>query len=190
MYGLLVEPQSFPFGTYICPQSKKTVKNGSKFHGKFAVFCYYLARNDKLGDRNKCQRSSGKSFMKIGYSEVPKPSYLPLLWPAEWKMPAPLLKKKLEHLYLYFVQIYFENIQKSNLEKPSEVPTSPRWLVLRVQRLSIGSKAASTDANTPGELVCKLTAVKFFSLCFHQVTRIFPEQIMYKHVIIFKSLSP
>ena len=90
MYGLLVEPQSFPFGTYICPQSKKTVKNGSKFHGKFAVFCYYLARNDKLGDRNKCQRSSGKSFMKIGYSEVPKPSYLPLLWPAVWKMTAPL----------------------------------------------------------------------------------------------------
>ena len=28
--------------------------------------------------------------MKIGCSEVPKPSYLPLLWPAEWKMPAPL----------------------------------------------------------------------------------------------------
>ena len=63
--------------------AKKTVKNRSKFHGKFAVFCYYLARNDKLGDRNKCQRSSGKRFMKIGYSEVPKPSYHPLLWPAE-----------------------------------------------------------------------------------------------------------
>ena len=28
--------------------------------------------------------------MKIGCSDVPKPSYLPLLWPAEWKMPAPL----------------------------------------------------------------------------------------------------
>ena len=37
-----------------------------------------------------CQRWSGKSFMKIGYSKVPKPSYCPLLWPAEWKMTAPL----------------------------------------------------------------------------------------------------
>ena len=40
-----------------------------------------------------CQRWSGKSFMKIGYSEVPKPSYLPLLWPAEWKTPPPLLRQ-------------------------------------------------------------------------------------------------
>ena len=28
--------------------------------------------------------------MKIGCWEVPKPSYPPLLWPAEWKAPAPL----------------------------------------------------------------------------------------------------
>ena len=29
--------------------------------------------------------------MKIGCWEVPKPSYPPLLWPAEWKAPAPLM---------------------------------------------------------------------------------------------------
>ena len=28
--------------------------------------------------------------MKIGCSEVPKPTYPSLLWPAEWKVPAPL----------------------------------------------------------------------------------------------------
>ena len=32
---------------------------------------------------------SGKSFMKIAHQEVSKPNYLPLLWPAEGKKPAP-----------------------------------------------------------------------------------------------------
>ena len=31
--------------------------------------------------------------MKIGCSEVPKPTYPSLLWPAEWKAPAPFLTK-------------------------------------------------------------------------------------------------
>ena len=31
--------------------------------------------------------------MKIGCLEVPEPSYLPLLWPAEWKTPPPLLRQ-------------------------------------------------------------------------------------------------
>ena len=30
--------------------------------------------------------------MKIGCSEVPKPTYPSLLWPAEWKAPAPFVK--------------------------------------------------------------------------------------------------
>ena len=36
------------------------------------------------------ERWSGKRFMKIGYSEVPKPTYPSSLWPAEWKKQAPL----------------------------------------------------------------------------------------------------
>ena len=32
--------------------------------------------------------------MNIGCSEVPKPSYLHLLWPAEWKVPAPLSRAR------------------------------------------------------------------------------------------------
>ena len=31
--------------------------------------------------------------MKIGCSEVPKPSYLPLFWPPQWKSPAPFCSR-------------------------------------------------------------------------------------------------
>ena len=61
----------------------KNVKNRSKFHEKIAVFCHHLAMNGKLWVRNKfstriyCQRWSGKSFVKIGCSEVSKRSYPP-----------------------------------------------------------------------------------------------------------------
>ena len=57
------------------------VKNRSKFREKWPFFCHYLVMNGKLWVRNKfsthikCQRWSGKSFMKIRCLEVPKPSY-------------------------------------------------------------------------------------------------------------------
>ena len=50
---LLVEPQSFLFGTWILPQSMNNVKNTSKFHEKMAVFCHYLAMNGKLWVQKK-----------------------------------------------------------------------------------------------------------------------------------------
>ena len=53
MCGLLVEPKSFPFGTFIWPQSMKNVKNRSKFHEKMAVFCHYLAMNGKVWVQKK-----------------------------------------------------------------------------------------------------------------------------------------
>ena len=37
----------------------------------------------------------------MGCSEVPKPSYLPLLWPAEWHMPAPLINLAIFPKYKY-----------------------------------------------------------------------------------------
>ena len=39
-------------------------------------------------------RKVTESFMKIGCSEVPKPTYPSLLWPAEWKVPAPFNAKQ------------------------------------------------------------------------------------------------
>ena len=95
MCGLLVEPTNFPFGTYLWPQSMKNAKIRSNFHEKMAVFSHYLAINGKLWVRKKfpihiwCQRWSGKRFMKIGCSAVPKPTYPSLLCLAEWKKPAP-----------------------------------------------------------------------------------------------------
>ena len=56
---------------------------------KMAVFSHYLAMNGKLWVRNKfsthieCQTWSGKSFMKIGCPEVPKPG-LPSLTLTSW----------------------------------------------------------------------------------------------------------
>ena len=42
MCGLLVEPQFFPFGTYIWSQSMKNVRNRSKFNEQVAVFAIIL----------------------------------------------------------------------------------------------------------------------------------------------------
>ena len=47
MCGLLVEPKSFPFGTFIWPQSMKNVKNRSNFHEKMAVFAVLASYGSK-----------------------------------------------------------------------------------------------------------------------------------------------
>ena len=47
MCGLLVEPKSFLFGTYIWPQSMKNVKNRSNFHEKMAVFAVLASYGSK-----------------------------------------------------------------------------------------------------------------------------------------------
>ena len=73
MCGLLVGPQNAPFEILIWPQSMKNVRKKGQNSMKKWPF-------------------SANPFMKIGCSEVPKPSYLPLLWPDEWKMPAPFPK--------------------------------------------------------------------------------------------------
>ena len=102
----------------------KNVKIGQNSMKKWPFFCHHLAMNGKLWVRKKfsthilCQRWSGKSFMKIGCSEVPKPSYPSLLWPAEWKMPAPLQKLQFwsghtnsayEQINALWVHIFFPN---------------------------------------------------------------------------------
>ena len=44
--------------------------------------------------------------MKIGCWEVPKPSYPPLLWPAEWKAPAPFVWEALDKNEMASAKIY------------------------------------------------------------------------------------
>ena len=76
-----------------------------------AAFCNYFAMNCKVWVRKKfsthfyCLRWSGKSFMKIGCSEVPITTSLPLLWPAEWKVPAPLKKSSSSWLQGFFLSV-------------------------------------------------------------------------------------
>ena len=82
--------------------------------------------------------------MKIGCWEVPKPSYPPLLWLAEWKAPAPL------YLLLYYSKINLShvNVQRTagnyNANDPICIPT-PRlqgnqMLLRKLVELSKASK--------------------------------------------------
>ena len=103
----------------------KNVKNRSKFHEKMAVFCHYLAMNGKVWVQKKfathiqCQRWSGKSFMKIGCWEVPKPTDPSSLWLAEWKVPAPF--------QTYFLVLTTFEMSDANLILTNVVFKLPRF---------------------------------------------------------------
>ena len=85
-------------------ETKKNVRKRSKFYQNRTFYPSFLAINGNLWIRKNlsthiwCQRWSGKSFMKIGCSEVPKPTYPSLLWLAEWKVPAPFMFMFIVHV--------------------------------------------------------------------------------------------
>ena len=89
---------------------------------KWPLFCRFLAMNGKLWVQKKfsthiyCQGWSGKSFMIIGCWEVPKPTDPSLLWPAEWKVPAPLGMGQRDTAFKlrYSVHIFLNKYNKNN----------------------------------------------------------------------------
>ena len=74
------------------------------------------------------QRWSGKTFMKIRCREVPKPTYLSLLWPAEWKAPAPLRKVNFGFLLHWYSCFILKHGRLVNTPKWSKrVRKGPKW---------------------------------------------------------------
>ena len=78
--------------------------------------------------------------MKIGCSEVPKPTYPSLLWPAEWKAPAPFKSGSRHRLNKYFPAIVY---------KWNFLPLSSEYFV--VASLVPNATAFETNLESPSQ---------------------------------------
>ena len=67
--------------------------------------------------------------MKIGCSEVPKPTYPSLLWLAEWKVPAPL----------YYVIYGRPLMAEENVLAATDLVTARSWILILLLKQLFGS---------------------------------------------------